>query len=338
MLCSTTARPSPRKACLLRPGVPPRGKQLSPTLKVKLFMNRTKIGSILVRLLIVTAGYAVTTGLVYAAGLWLVPITDPYDKAMLAAINPDEYLPGFDQFFRFLTDYTNPLILLPMLSWLIALGLYRLFPNHKRVFTGILIIETLLLTILTVLGRIWPNTTYMGVDLMAAFAVFVVFGMTAVIFHKMENDAMRRLACVFGLMILSGAVTNWGATEPIKKAVARPRPFNDANKPWNLHVRVIPDELLRGANSFPSGHAAGTFALLTPLFWYARDRRLRAGLATWAVLQGVSRVYTAAHFPFCCLMAGLLGFTIGTIVFFALGGPSLRREPEPVPPPAPQPA
>ncbi len=338
MLHKTTACPPPRQARLLRLGISPRGKQLSPTLKVTVFMKWTKSGSTPVRLLIVVAGYAITAGLVYAAGLWLVPITDPYDKAILAAINPDNYAPGFDQFFRFLTDYTNPLIILPMVSWLIARGLYRLFPNHKGVFTGLLFLETIVLTVLTALGRIWPNTTYMGVNIMADIVVFVVFSMTAVIFHKMENEAMHRLACVFGLMILSGAITDWGATGRIKGAVARPRPFNDANKPWNLQVRPIPDEYLRGANSFPSGHTSGTFALLTPLFWYVRDRRIRAGLLTWATLQGVSRVYTAAHFPFCCLMGGILGFTIGTIVFFALGGPSLRREPEPAPEPSPQPA
>ena len=43
----------------------------------------------------------------------------------------------------------------------------------------------------------------------------------------------------------------------------------------------------------------------------------------WATLQGVGRVYTAAHFPFCVFMGGLLGFGMGTLIFFALWGPSL---------------
>jgi membrane-associated phospholipid phosphatase len=40
----------------------------------------------------------------------------------------------------------------------------------------------------------------------------------------------------------------------------------------------------------------------------------------WAGLLGFSRVYTAAHFPFCCIMAGVLGFSVGTLVFFCTGG------------------
>jgi len=281
-----------------------------------------------IRLAALAGGFAVIAGLVYAAGLWLVPWTDSADKAILAACNPDTYAPGLDQFFRAVSDYSNFLILLPFLSWTLATAIYTLLPKLKVFVVGLLAAETVTFTVLAAMGKIWPNKTYVGVNVLLVLAILAAFGLMTYLFHRLDRSAIRRLTGVFGLMLFSGLLTDFGATSRIKEAVARPRPLNDAHKPWNEHVRVIPDEVLRGRNSYPSGHTSGTFSLLTPLFWYVRDRRGRAGLLGWATLQGMSRVYTAAHFPFCCLMGGLLGFGVGTLVFFALGGPSLRSKPE----------
>lgn len=328
---------------------------------------------ILGRLAIVAVGFAIISLLVYTAGIKLVPFTDPYDKAILAFFNPDEYAPGLDQFFRALTDYTNGLISVPLLSFMLAYGLYRAFRAPKGVlavllgvellltivlfskgyrkpfiaiplaftilsyalfrliggkkgfFVGLLAAESVVVTALVALGKIWPNKTYVGANVLLVIATIAAFGLMTYLFHTMDEDSMRRFARVFWLVLLSVYLTDFVATDRIKDAVKRPRPLNDANKPWNEQVRIIPDEVLRGANSFPSGHTSGTFSLLTPLFWYTRNRKVRTGLLGWSILQGFSRVYTAAHFPFCCLMGGVLGFSIGTLVFFALGGPSLRK-------------
>jgi len=292
-------------------------------------MKRTTFVAISLRLAVLIAGFLLITGMVYAAGIWLTPFMDSADKAILAACNPDVYLPGVDQFFRALTDYTNSLILTPVVSWLIARGLYRLFPRRKRILAGLLLVEAVVIAVLAAFGKIWPNKTYIGVNVLQVLMILIAFGVMAYLFYTLDDLAIRRLACVFWLVLLSGILTDYGGTRRLKGAVARPRPLNGANKPWNEQVRVIPDEVLRGLNSYPSGHTAGTFALLTPLFWYVRDRRIRTGLLGWGVLQGVSRVYTAAHFPFCCLMGGVLGFSAGTLVFFTLGGPALRQGPEP---------
>ncbi len=280
------------------------------------------------RLGILLGGFAAVTLLVYAAGKFLVPLTDGADKAILAAINPDSYAPGLDEFFRALTDYTNPIILIFCVSWIIANDLAMLAPRFKNLFAALLGVEAAVIVIAASMGKIWPNKTYIGVNVIEVVAFLVFFGGAALLFFRLDRDALRRMACVVWLMLLSGVVADFGATQPIKESVARPRPLNEDNKPWNEQVRVIPDEVLRGRNSFPSGHTSGTFALLTPLFWYNRRKSVRAGLLGWMVLQGVSRVYTAAHFPFCCLMGGVLGFTVGTLIFFTLGGPSLWRGPE----------
>lgn len=270
------------------------------------------------------AGLLLSGLMVYATGRWLVPAFDPLDKSILAACNPDNYTPGLDQFMRAWTDYLNFLISTPTISWIVAYGLYRLMPRYKVVVTGLLAVETLVFAVLAAMGKIWPNKTYVGPNVMFVIGILAVFGGAAYLFHRMDRDALRRFSRALMLVFLSGYLTGYFATNKVKSAVARPRPLNDANRPWNEQVRTIPDEVLRGRNSFPSGHTSGTFALITPLFWYTRNRKARTGLLGLGVLQGFSRVYTAAHFPFCCLMAGVMGFLNGTIIFFALGGPSLR--------------
>ncbi len=334
-------------------------------------MKMERVGNVVVRLAILAAGFGVAYGILYAAGKLLVPLTDGADKAILAFINPDTYAPGFDELFRAINDYTNPLILLPFICWMIAYALYH-FPPRQRVAAYLVLvavavglmgllygvfgdnahssIKALLVimvgtpllgllpqkkSVLTVVFAVaaavlfavmyknWENKTYVGANVLLVLMSVAAFGTFIWMFRTMDDDTMRRFSLVFWLVLLSGLLTDMGITEPIKNTIQRPRPLNDANKPWNESIRPIPDEILHGNNSFPSGHTSGTFALLTPLFWFARDRRVRAGLMLWATLQGVGRVYTAAHFPFCVLMGGLLGFWMGTLIFFTLWGPSL---------------
>ena len=276
---------------------------------------------------VLALGFAVTAGLVYAAGIWLVPLTDSTDRVVLEAVNPDHYLPGVDEFFRALSDYTVFLIVWPLLAYMVALGLYRLFPKRKPLFTGFLVAVTFVVAALAAMGHIMPNKTYAGANVLLVLWCFAAFGGMAWLFRRIDDDALHRFGLVFWLVLVSGILADAGATQPIKNAVARPRPFNSANAPWNETIRIVPDEVLRGANSYPSGHTTAAFALLTPIFWFSRSWRIRASLACWATLVGVSRVYTGEHFPFCCIMAALLGFTVGTLVFFILGGRALWRKP-----------
>jgi len=294
---------------------------------------------IFVRLAILIAGAPLIAAIVYDAGVFLVPYTDAADKAILAAVNPDAYLPGMDQFMRALTDYTNFLILVPLMSYAVAYLLHALtMRRFKPFFTGLLAMETVAMAVAAAMGKIWPNETYRGANVLLVVGILAAFGAVTLLFHKMPPQRMFRFFLMFWLVLLSGEVAGVVITNKIKNSVARPRPFNDANKPWNEHVRPIPDELLRGKNSFPSGHTSGTFGLLTPLFWYVRGRRGRAALFGWGCLQGLARVYTAAHFPFCVLMGGFLGFSIGTLIFFTLGGPWIREISESKTNPSLQPA
>lgn len=283
-----------------------------------------KLKQAFVRVFLLASGFSIVYAATYAAGIMLVPLFNSGDRALISALNPDAYVPGVDQFFRALTDYSIFSISLPLISWMVAYGLYRLIPVRKEVFTFLLGLEAAIVLGMAAMGRIWPNSAYAGANVLFVLLLLATFSGAMALFQRMSEDGMRRFSRLFWLVLLSSLLTSLFATSRIKESVARPRPMSGQNEPWNEALRTIPDELLRGSNSFPSGHTSGTFAILTPFFWFVRDRRGRAGILAWGVLQAYSRVYTVAHFPFDVLMGGLLGFGVGTLVFFTLWGPSLR--------------
>lgn len=215
---------------------------------------------------------------------------------------------------------------LPLILMLLGAGVPRLFRpvDARKWLTGLLVVNLLVFLGLYFTHHLFWNYGLPGANYYLLPAMLGTFGMSIWAFATMDDDGMRRYARVFWMLLLTIILVDMFATEWTKDAIARPRPLSELNAPWNEALRAIPEETLRGNSSFPSGHTSGTFALLTPLFWWARDRRVRAFILTWAVLQGVSRVYTVAHFTSDCLVGAMLGLGTGTLVFFLLGGPGLR--------------
>lgn len=279
----------------------------------------------LIRFIVVLAGTLVLSLIVYGLGKWLIPYVTPTDYVLLAWLNPDQYTPGLDQFMRATTDYGNLIVALPLISWIVGYLFYLAFPRRKNIITGFMVAFFLFVLFISYDGPFeLLNSVYLGANIMLFAYWFIAFGVIITIFYRMTRPQMRGFACIFLMVLIGSLLTDLGATNILKEKVARPRPFNEFHQPWNETIRHIPEKDPKGANSYPSGHTSGTFALLTPFFWYARRKSLRAGILAWCVLQGVTRVYTAAHFPSDVIMGGLLGFGIGTMVFFALGGPWLR--------------
>jgi membrane-associated phospholipid phosphatase len=92
-----------------------------------------------------------------------------------------------------------------------------------------------------------------------------------------------------------------GLNQVIKRLVNRPRPPDLGFK--------APDELIY-AYSFPSGHAATSFALAYVVWWATRKTRWsKFGWAAWivAALIGYSRIYRGLHYPGDVLGGALLG-------------------------------
>lgn len=340
------------------------------------------------RWLLLLGAFGVVAYAVYLFGLHGVPALTGMDRALAEAINPDAYVPVLDEFFRGVTDYSNFVIPVPMVSIMVAYGLYRLtqmplskalrwsaiscviyglflgllywgfgdeegvprlilylapvapvlialgagvpalFPalGARRWLTGLLTVEVIVMLALWGSKQLWWNEGLPGANFVLLPVLLTTFSAAAWLFYRVEEETMRRFARLIWLVVLSVIITDFIATQRTKSAVGRARPLSEQNAPWNEQMRHIPEELLRGNSSYPSGHTSGTFSLLIPVFWWLRDPRARAGVLAWCVLQGVSRVYTAAHFPLDCLMGALLGVTGGTLVFFLLGGPALRLE------------
>src|SRR5262249_52628606 len=85
-------------------------------------------------------------------------------------------------------------------------------------------------------------------------------------------------------------------------------------------------------HSFPSGHAASSFACATVIG--AAVPRLRPWLYVLAALVAWSRVYVGVHFPLDVLAGALLGAGLGPLVLRALrmlgsGRRRSRRAPRP---------
>jgi undecaprenyl-diphosphatase len=101
---------------------------------------------------------------------------------------------------------------------------------------------------------------------------------------------------------------------------------------------VVPeaDSLLGGTlgSSFPSGHAATSFAGAVVLA-YLFPRAL-PWLVALAVAISFSRVYVGVHYPFDVLAGAVVGASVGGLVVFALRAPlklSEDRRPRAVSPP-----
>ena len=93
------------------------------------------------------------------------------------------------------------------------------------------------------------------------------------------------------------------STDLIKAAFPRARP--------RVHTLVAEPH----SHSFPSGHAASSFACALVLAAYAP--RLRWPLYTLAALIAFSRAYVGVHYPLDVAAGGLLGVAVGVLVLRA---------------------
>ncbi len=126
----------------------------------------------------------------------------------------------------------------------------------------------------------------------------------------------RRYA-VFGLVLLADVLAQ-ATTSALKAAIDRDRPPARWGQPEPLVDTPH-------THSFPSGHAASSFACATVLA--AAFPRLRVPLFVLAALIAWSRVYIGVHFPLDVLAGALIGVGIGLAVPRALpvAGRVVRR-------------
>lgn len=266
---------------------------------------------------IVLAGFALIFGFTLLMSLL---INDPLDRAILIACNPSQYIPVIDELMILLTDYSVLVFSVLFLSWGVAYLICRGRPHWGWWVNRMLQVMGVGFGLYFGSGVFWAKAEYTIIFVPLGFIFLAGYCFVGWTFVHWDEQKLRRGALVFRLTLLSVFLTNAIGEDKIKELVGRPRPLAAVNDEWNEPIRRIPDEIVRGGNSYVSGHASSLFALTTPMALAASNPWVRGAIFAWAVLHGYTRVYTAAHYPYCALMGSFLGFAVGALIFYAFVG------------------
>ena len=126
----------------------------------------------------------------------------------------------------------------------------------------------------------------------------------------------RRLGPKYAALTLVAVVIAITMTDQICASVIRPfigrlRPCNPDNPIFGA-ITIVKD-IHPGGYSWPSCHAANTFALATLLSCVMRSRKFTAMIFTWAIAVSVSRLYCGVHYPTDILCGAAFGSVFGYI-------------------------
>lgn len=108
----------------------------------------------------------------------------------------------------------------------------------------------------------------------------------------------------------------------IKPAVGRQRPFEIVE---GIKLLVLKPQ----DPSFPSGHSAVSFCMLTTILFFSKSKTINIMASLLAILIAFSRLYLYVHFPsdvFCGIIFGILSSLITLKFCFSKKGISLRKK------------
>lgn len=120
----------------------------------------------------------------------------------------------------------------------------------------------------------------------------------------------RKLAL---LLILSFLLTGL-FVQVLKRVDEKPRPglfFKD-----QLQVHKVDGEILKGKNSFPSGHTTTAFAMFSLFAFATRKKELQLLYFLSALFIGYSRIYLGQHFFEDVLAGAALGFFTSIVLMW----------------------
>ncbi|MEJ8820055.1 phosphatase PAP2 family protein [Lacibacter sp. H407] len=109
-----------------------------------------------------------------------------------------------------------------------------------------------------------------------------------------------------GVLMLLSFLLSGLLAQSIKRIEARPRPGLHFQNPDIIHR--VDDVLLKGKNSFPSGHTTTAFATFSLLAFATRNKFVQFLYFAIAVTIGYSRIYLGQHFAEDVLMGAAVGF------------------------------
>lgn len=110
-------------------------------------------------------------------------------------------------------------------------------------------------------------------------------------------------------VVLAIVMTDQICASIIRPIIGRLRPCNPDN-PVFEYITLVKG-IQPGGYSWPSCHAANTFALATLLSCVMRSRKFTSFIFAWAVIVSISRLYCGVHYPTDILCGAAFGSVFG---------------------------
>jgi membrane-associated phospholipid phosphatase len=124
--------------------------------------------------------------------------------------------------------------------------------------------------------------------------------------------ATRRYEIAWQLLaafVISGLIA-----QLLKSCVYSPRPREFFSQ--KEHIYLVDGITHTGTSSFPSGHSASIFALVTILSLFTKNKRICFFYLMAAILVAYSRIYLSQHFLSDVLAGALIGVTAAMFVYY----------------------
>jgi membrane-associated phospholipid phosphatase len=113
--------------------------------------------------------------------------------------------------------------------------------------------------------------------------------------------------------VLAAYVISGLLSQLVKNLVFSPRPKEFFA--GHHHIYLIQGITLTGTSSFPSGHTASIFALVTILALFTKSKKLSCLYLVAAILVAYSRIYLSQHFLIDVLAGSFIGVSISIFVY-----------------------
>lgn len=147
------------------------------------------------------------------------------------------------------------------------------------------------------------------------FEIVTLFGDgTFVILLAFVISVFFRKSRTLALLIILSYILSGLFAQVFKALVSAPRPkeFFKLNPYYNYYLDAFIHSR-GGFRSFPSGHSASAFAMVTVLSLYLKQKKLCLPLLLFAILVGYSRIYLAHHFLPDVIGGIVIGVLTGTL-------------------------
>lgn len=110
-------------------------------------------------------------------------------------------------------------------------------------------------------------------------------------------------------VVLAIVMTDQICASVIRPFIGRLRPCNPENPIFGA-ITLVKD-IHPGSYSWPSCHAANTFALATLLSCVMRSKKFTTFIFAWAIIVSISRLYCGVHYPTDILCGAAFGSVFG---------------------------